>query len=64
MHGYKTFHIHLHSFTQAMARVASRSVNGGSVSSGAKCPSTFLVAFFFFSGCLLLFIMFTGGFFG
>lgn len=51
MHSYKTFHIHLHSFTQAMARVASRSVDGDSVSSGAKCPSTFLVAFYYLS-CL------------
>ena len=42
-HVYKTFHIHLHPFTQAMARVASRSVDGDSVSYGAKYPSTFLV---------------------
>lgn len=50
MHGYKTFHIHLHSFTQVMARAASGSVDGDSVSYGAKC-STFLVAFYYLS-CL------------
>lgn len=51
MHVYKTFCIHLHSFTQAMARVASRSVDGDSVSYGTKYPSTFLVAFYYLS-CL------------
>ena len=51
MHGYKTFHIHLHSFTQVKARAASGSVDGDSLSYGAKCSSTFLVAFYYLS-CL------------